>query len=47
MGSLNVSKEADERLTVIAKESDRNKSAMVAHLIHKEFRNRRNLKAGE
>lgn len=47
MGNLNVTGEAKERLVEMAKEDDRNESAQLQHLIHKEFRSRRNLKAGE
>lgn len=47
MGSLNVTGIAQDRLKEMAKEDDRSDSAMIQRLIHKEFRNRRNLKAGE
>ena len=47
MGNLNVTGEAKVRLIEMSKEDDRNPSAQIQHLIHKEFRSRRNLKAGE
>ena len=47
MGNLNVTGEALARLKLLAKEDDRQDSAQIQHLIHKEFRTRRNLKSGE